>query len=49
MSYAGVSMRGRRIINVNKRGVDKTAINALIQWDHSNNDAFQTDRFNLIP
>ena len=31
MSYAGLSMRGRRSINVNKRGVDKTTANALNQ------------------
>ena len=31
MSYAGLSMRDRRRINVNKRGVDKTTANVSIQ------------------
>ncbi len=48
MSYAGLSMRDRRSINVNKRGVNKTTANALNQSDHSNNGAFQTERFNSI-
>ncbi len=38
-------MRGRRSINVNKRGVDKTTANVLNQLDHLLNDAFQTDQF----
>ncbi len=45
LSYAGLSMRGRRSINVNKRGVDKATANDLNQQDHSNNDAFQTGQF----
>ena len=29
--YAGLSMRGRRSINVNKRGVEKTTAHILIK------------------